>query len=89
MTTFVQGTPMKITFGVPSLKKPTPQIATTVATVILYAAGVINLVFLSFPSIPTPIKTVVGEYSASGVAFVHAICNMFGLTPQNPSSPSK
>jgi hypothetical protein len=79
-------TPTKVTFGFPSLLKDTPQIATTIATVSIYVAAVLNLVFLSFPQIPTPIKTSVAMYSSEAVAFIHAICNMFGLTPTTPST---
>lgn len=75
----------KVTFGLPSLLKKTPQIATTVATLSLYLAAVLNLVFISFPQIPAPLKTTVAQYSLEAVTFIHAICNMFGLQATGPN----
>ena len=79
--------PTKVTFGVPSLLfKDTPQIATVIATICLYAAVIANAALIFFPAIPTPIKITVGEYSTAIAGFVHFLCNMFGLTPANPPS---
>jgi hypothetical protein len=77
--------PAKVTFGPASIFKDTPQIATGVATASIYVAAVLNLIMLSFPQIPTPLKTSVAEYSTEAVAFIHAICNMFGLNPATPA----
>lgn len=86
MSTTTTTVPTKVSFGLPSLFKDTPQIATTIATVSIYLAAVLNLIMLSFPQIPTTIKTSVAEYSTEAVAFIHAICNMFGLTVTGPST---
>jgi hypothetical protein len=80
--------PAKVTFGPASIFKDTPQIATGIATASIYIAAVLNLIMLSFPQIPTPLKTSVAEYSTEAVAFIHAICNMFGLNPATPPTTS-
>ena len=88
MSTSTPAPQTKVSFGIPSLmSKSTPQIATRVATVCLYVAAVINAAFLFFPQIPTNVKIMVGEYSASAVGFIHFICNMFGLNPGVPPAP--
>jgi hypothetical protein len=81
-------TAAKVTFGPASLFKDTPQIATGIATASIYIAAVLNIILLSFPQIPVTLKTSVGMYSAEGVAFIHAICNMFGLNPATPPTTS-
>lgn len=76
----------KVVFGKKGLLAPTPPIYTKIATVFLYAAAVINGAILTFPQIPTPLKETVAMYSTEAVAFVHFICNTFGITVVNPNT---
>lgn len=76
----------KVTFGLPSLLKPTPLLAKNISTGVLYTAFMANLVIQFFPQVPATVKTAIGTYSMEVVGFVHAICNTFGITVTGPTS---
>lgn len=76
----------KVVFGKKGLLAPTPPVYTKIATVALYVAAVFNAALLAFPQIPTEIKTDIALYSTEGVAFIHAICNLFGITIAAPNA---
>lgn len=80
----------KVTFGVPSLIKETPQIAKIVAQGTVYVVGIVNIALASFPQIPVGIRAEVAGYSGGALVFVNAVCQMFGIQVKSSStSPQK
>lgn len=80
---------MKVVFATKeALASKTPEVASTIATVVLYVAAVGNIILASFPQIPASVKGDVGIYSAEAVGAVHLLCNLFGLKPAGPESGS-
>lgn len=80
---------MKVVFGTKeALVSKTPQVASTIATVVLYVAAIGNIILASFPQIPPVVKGDIGIYSTEVVGAVHAICNLFGLKLAESASGS-
>lgn len=69
----------KTTFGIGSISRPTPEVATKIFRVVLYVAGVVNIVLMTISEIPEPVKATVGKYSVEAVMLVHALTKLFGL----------
>lgn len=76
----------KVTFGVPSLLKETPQIAKIIAQGTVYLVGIVNIGLASFPQIPVGIRAEVAGYTGGALIFVNAVCQMFGIQVKNSST---
>lgn len=69
----------KVKFGFNAITKPTPELATKIFRVVLYAAALANIIIDIFPEIPLEVKGMIAMYSVKAVAIVHAITKLFGL----------
>lgn len=70
--------------GLNQVTKPTPQLATNIFRIVLYAAFVVNIVLATFADIPNEIKDIAGRYSIEIVTLVHALTKLFGLNVEEP-----
>lgn len=76
----------KTGFGPDQVKLPTPQWATNIFRVVLYAAAVTTIVLGTITEIPDHVKVIVLKYSIEGVTLVHALSKMFGVSiPNDPT----
>lgn len=85
-----------IKFGFGQLAKPTPQLATNIFRVILYAAAIIAVVLGTVSEIPATVKVIIMKYCAEATVLVHALSKMFGVDvgadptmPKNPPDLTK
>jgi hypothetical protein len=65
------------------LFQPTPELAKSIATGVLYTAAIVNIILASIPQIPTPLNGDIAQYSLEGVTLVHAITRLFGISITN------
>lgn len=77
-----------IKFGLGQLLQPTPALAKSIATWVLYAAAIVNIILANVVQIPAPVKGLIAQYSLEGVALVHAITRLFGITITNDPTQS-
>ena len=89
MSTSTSTATSKVTFGLPSLLKETPQIAKTIAQGTVYLVGIINIALVAFPQIPAEVKATVAGYTGGVLVFVNAVCQMFGVQVTNPPVATK
>lgn len=73
-----------VKFGFGQITKPTPEMATKIFRVILYAAAIASAAAKIFSAIPQDVKVMIWQYSSESVAFTHMITKMFGLDVKDP-----
>jgi len=71
-------------FGLEAITKPTPEMATKVFRVVLYAAAIASAAAKIFTAIPQDVKVMIWQYSSEAVAFTHMITKLFGLDVKDP-----
>lgn len=79
----------KVTWGIPSLFKETPQFATWLFRVVLYLAMGTSFVVLTFTEIPPHTQIVIARGCAEVVLTVHGLTRMFGLEVKAPTDPNE
>lgn len=65
--------------GWKAIAMPTPQLATKIFRVILYAAALVSIIVPMFPEIPHQTAEIVNSWAIRLVALSHAISKMFGI----------
>lgn len=65
--------------GLKAISMPTPELATKIFRVVLYAAALVSIVLPMFPEIPENIRNTVINWSLRLVALTHAISKLFGI----------
>lgn len=74
----------KVKFGFGQISKKTPEYATWIFRIVLYAAALANFVVDVVTEIPPDIKVIIAKYSVYAVTLTHGITKMFGITVEPP-----
>jgi hypothetical protein len=70
-------------FGLNQIGNTTPQWATNIFRIALYAGAIATIVLSTITEIPDSVKLVIAKYTLEGITLIHALSKMFGITIQN------